>query len=125
MAHSAQIQPTENLNSMFPDAGGVENMANETLVDSYRSLDPSRASLEDYNRSMLQYTQRQMSSFVDADDPRRQSQSSGKSGRSSASSGSNLSRQATASFTSASSAGHSAEHNLSSRETADAKAAGY
>ncbi|KGO43399.1 hypothetical protein PEX1_025060 [Penicillium expansum] len=126
MTHSAQLQqPTENLNSMFSDSGGVENMANETLIDSYRSLDPTRASLEDYNRSMLQYTQRQMSSFADTDDSRRDSQSSGKSGRSSASSGSNMSRQANMSFTPASDAGHSAENKFSSRATADAKSAGY
>ncbi|KAJ9481590.1 hypothetical protein VN97_g11880 [Penicillium thymicola] len=100
MSHPAQIQqPTGNIHTMFPGSGNVESMSNETLVDSYRSLDPSRASLEDYNRSMLQYTQRQMSSFVDTDDLRRDSQSSGKSGRSIASSGSNISRQATASFT--------------------------
>lgn len=95
MTHSAQMQQaTENMHTMFPDSGGVENMANDTLVDSYRSLDPSRASLEDYNRSMLQYTQRQMSSFVETDDSRRDSQSSGKSGRSLVSSGGSISRQA-------------------------------
>ncbi|KAJ6131944.1 hypothetical protein N7471_007159 [Penicillium samsonianum] len=95
MTHSAQMQQaTENMHTMFPDSGGVENMANETLVDSYRSLDPSRASLEDYNRSMLQYTQRQMSSFVDTDDSRRDSQSSGKSGHSLVSSGGSMPRQA-------------------------------
>jgi len=51
----------------------------------------SRTSLEDYNRTMLHYTQRQMSSFVDLDGPgdsrgngmsSRSSQSSGNSGNS-------------------------------------------
>ncbi|KGO63993.1 hypothetical protein PITC_013610 [Penicillium italicum] len=118
-------QPTENLNSLFPDSGGVENMASETLVDSYRSLDPSRASLEGYNRSMLQYTQRQMSSFVDTDDSRRDSQSSGKSARSIASSGSGSSRPANGSFTSISNTPHVAETKLSGRDMAEAKSAGY
>ncbi|KAJ5343953.1 uncharacterized protein N7506_003777 [Penicillium brevicompactum] len=103
MTQAAQMQqPTESVQSMFPnDAGGVNNTASETHVDSYRSLDPARASLEDYNRSMLQYTQRQMSTFVDVDDSHsgsgtssRSSQSSGQSGRSNEGTGSGLARSA-------------------------------
>ncbi|CAP96512.1 hypothetical protein PCH_Pc21g16150 [Penicillium rubens Wisconsin 54-1255] len=115
MTHSAQMeQATEDIHSMFPDSGGMENMA-----------DPARALLEDYNRSMLQYTQRQMSSFVDTDDTRRSSQSSGQSGRSSASRGSSMSQQANPSFTSVSSAAHPVETKLSGRDMAAAKSAGY
>lgn len=36
-------------------------------VQTQRSLDP-RSSLSDYNRVMLEYTQRRMSTFVDPDD---------------------------------------------------------
>ncbi|CRL29429.1 unnamed protein product [Penicillium camemberti] len=119
MSHPAQIQQaTENIHTMFPGSDNVDTMSNETLVDSYRSLDPSRASLEDYNRSMLQYTQRQMSSFVDTDDSRRDSQSSGKSGRSIGSSGSNISRQTTESFTPVSNTPHLAETKVSGRDMA-------
>ncbi|KAF9246655.1 hypothetical protein DTO013E5_6027 [Penicillium roqueforti] len=112
MTHSAQTQQaTEDIHSMFPTAG-VDNMASETHVESYRSLDPSAASLEDYNRSMLEYTQRQMSSFVDTDNSRRDSRSSGKSGRSLASSGSNMSRQANGPLTPISNAAPSAENKI-------------
>ncbi|CAG8047291.1 hypothetical protein PENNAL_c0037G07861 [Penicillium nalgiovense] len=124
MTHSAQMETTEDIHSMFPVSGGVENLAGETLVESYRSLDPARALLEDYNRSMLQYTQRQMSSFVDTDDTRRNSQSSGQSGRSSASRGSSMSQQANPSFTSVSSAMNPVETKLSGRDM-EAKSAGY
>ncbi|KAJ5469973.1 hypothetical protein N7530_007330 [Penicillium desertorum] len=126
MTHSAQMeQATVDIHSMFPDSGGMENMARETLVESYRSLDPARALLEDYNRSMLLYTQRQMSSFVDTDDTRRNSQSSGQSGRSSGSRGSSMSQQGNPSFTSVSSAAHPVETKLSGRDMAEAKSAGY
>lgn len=118
------METTEDIHSMFPVSGGVENLAGETLVESYRSLDPARALLEDYNRSMLQYTQRQMSSFVDTDDTRRNSQSSGQSGRSSASRGSSMSQQANPSFTSVSSAMNPVETKLCGRDM-EAKSAGY
>ncbi|KAJ5181194.1 hypothetical protein N7491_000749 [Penicillium cf. griseofulvum] len=122
MTQAVQMkQQTENLDSMFPDSGSVDNMASETHVRAYQSLDPSHSSLEDYNRSMLQYTQRQMSSFVDMDDPRRGSQSSGKSGFSNAASGSSISRQTNGSFTSAG----NVENKLSGRDTAEAKSHGY
>ncbi|KAJ5723632.1 hypothetical protein N7488_001667 [Penicillium malachiteum] len=60
-------------------------------IHTDRSFDP-RTSLEDYNRTMLEYTQRQMSTFVDLDNTRldgtssRSSQSSGNSGNSGTSS---------------------------------------
>ncbi|KAJ5462717.1 hypothetical protein N7475_007661 [Penicillium sp. IBT 31633x] len=129
MTHAAQMQqPSENIGSMFPaQSEGMENMASETHIDSYRSLDPARASLEDYNRSMLQYTQRQMSSFVDADDSHRgsgsssrSSQSSGQSGYSSGTSsgsGSNMSHQTNAARLS--------DNNVSGCDMAEAKSAGY
>ncbi|KAJ5672787.1 hypothetical protein N7507_001914 [Penicillium longicatenatum] len=50
-----------------------------------QSMDP-RNSLEDYNRTMLHYTQRQMSTFVDLDGPGN-SRGNGTSSRSSQSSG--------------------------------------
>lgn len=129
MTHAAQMQqPTENLQTMFPvDSGGIDNMASETHVDSYRSLDPARASLEDYNRSMLQYTQRQMSSFVDTDDSHRgsgsssrSSQSSGQSGRSNISSSTQLASQASGPPTSVDHAAHLAGTQVSRRDMAGA-----
>ncbi|CAI7651984.1 unnamed protein product [Penicillium glandicola] len=99
MTDAAQMQqPTENIPTMFQDSGIVQNMTNEPPVESYQSLEPSRASLEEYNRSMLQYTQRQMSYFVDKDGARRDS---GQSARSSASSGSNINAARLASTNSA------------------------
>ncbi|KAJ5947603.1 hypothetical protein N7466_000618 [Penicillium verhagenii] len=71
-------------------------------VETNRSIDP-RTSLEDYNRTMLHYTQLQMSSFVDLDVPggargsgtsSRSSQSSGNSGNSNTSSNGVLANQA-------------------------------
>ncbi|CAG8900288.1 unnamed protein product [Penicillium egyptiacum] len=119
MTHSAQMeQATEDIHSMFPDSGVVENMAGETHVEPYRSLG-------DYNRSMLLYTQRQMSSFVDTDDTRRDSGSSGQSGRSIASRCSSLSQQANASSTSVISAEQPAETKLDGRDMAEAKSATY
>ncbi|KAJ5165509.1 uncharacterized protein N7500_007339 [Penicillium coprophilum] len=100
MTQAVQMQhASDNINSMFSNSGRVDNMASETHIEPYQSLDPSRASLEDYNRSMLQYTQRQMSSFVDTDGSRRGSESSGQSRLSMTSSG-GVSRQANGSSTS-------------------------
>ncbi|CAG8940652.1 unnamed protein product [Penicillium salamii] len=125
--------PTETVKSMFPtDSGGVNNPASETLVDSYRSLDPARASLEDYNRSMLQYTQRQMSTFVDVDDSHRgsgtssrSSQSSGQSGRSNDATGSTMARNAKGPPTSVNTAAHLATSKVSGRDMADNESAAY
>ncbi|KAJ5689276.1 hypothetical protein N7462_003668 [Penicillium macrosclerotiorum] len=81
-------QPANSLHSMFPPESGGQPPT-ENLVETQRSLDP-HTSLEDYNRTMLEYTQRQMSSFVDLDEgsgscgtSSRSSQSSGNSGVSS------------------------------------------
>jgi len=134
MSQVAQMQqPTETMESMFPtNTGGMEIPASETHVDAYRSLDPARASLEDYNRSMLQYTQRQMSSFVDVDDSHRgsgsssrSSQSSGQSGRSSASTNSSMARNANGPPTSVSHAAHLAGSTVSGRDMADNESATY
>ncbi|KAJ5836977.1 hypothetical protein N7447_003003 [Penicillium robsamsonii] len=113
-------QQTEDMDSMFPVSGSVDNMTSETHVGSYQSLDPSRSSLEDYNRSMLQYTQRQMSSFVDMDDSRRGSQSSSKSGFSITPSG-GTSRHANGSLTSVG----NVETKHGGRDMSEAKSSGY
>jgi hypothetical protein len=131
MTQAAQMQqPTENVESMFSsNSGGVDIPTSETHVETYRSLDPAHASLEDYNRSMLQYTQRQMSSFVDVDDSHRgsgsssrSSQSSGQSGRSSASTGSGMARNANGPPTSVSNAAQLAGSKISGRDMANESA---
>lgn len=131
MTEAAQMQqPIENVQSMFPsESGGVNIPTSETHVDSYRSLDPARASLEDYNRSMLLYTQRQMSTFADVDDSHRgsgtssrSSQSSGQSGRSSASTGSGMARNANGPPTSVNNAAHLAGSKISRRDVDDESA---
>ncbi|KAJ5775164.1 uncharacterized protein N7511_000175 [Penicillium nucicola] len=116
----AQMQRSENMN-MF-NSGGMSNPNTETMIDSYQPLDPVTASLGDYNRSMLQYTQRQMSTFVDTDDSHhrkssssRSSQSSGQSGRTSVS---GLARQANGPPTSINHAAQIAENKVSGRDMA-------
>ncbi|OQE35438.1 hypothetical protein PENCOP_c013G02295 [Penicillium coprophilum] len=119
MTQAVQMQhASDNINSMFSNSGRVDNMASETHIEPYQSLDPSRASLEDYNRSMLQYTQRQMSSFVDTDGSRRGSQCSGQSGSSMTSGG--VSRQGNGSSTSVND-----ETKMSGRDITEAKSSGY
>jgi hypothetical protein len=93
-------QPSDNIHNMFPHESGENGPLHGNHVETQRSTDP-RISLEDYNRTMLEYTQCQMSSFVDLDDSNtrsgasnRSSQSSGSSGRSGASSNGILARQA-------------------------------
>lgn len=76
-------QPSGSVQAMFPQDSGAGPPGSENRVETQRSMDP-RVSLEDYNRTMLEYTQHQMSSFVDLDDGR----GKGSSGRSSGSSGS-------------------------------------
>lgn len=85
--------------ALFHDAGAGPPT---NLVDANQPIDP-RTSLEDYNRTMLNYTQRQMSTFVDLDGPgnsrgngtsSRSSQSSGNSGNSDNSSNGVLASQA-------------------------------
>ncbi|KAJ5280321.1 hypothetical protein N7478_005693 [Penicillium angulare] len=84
MNEQSQMQQS----TIFQDSGAGPPVA---FVDSAASLDP-QTSLEDYNRTMLEYTQRQMSTFVDLDGSRgngassRSSQSSGNSGNSGTSS---------------------------------------
>lgn len=99
---------------MFPEG---------TNAQTSRSLDPE-TSLEDYNRTMLEYTQRQMS-FVDADD---RSSSSGVSSRSGSSrNGGVLADQAHGPpLTSASAAAqHNANRRKAAQNSAEAKASGY
>lgn len=82
MNESTPMQPSNMVQGMFTQDAGAGPRATDSHVESQRSMD--QVSLEDYNRTMLEYTQRQMSSFVDLDDRR----GSGSSGRSSDSSGS-------------------------------------
>lgn len=77
-------QPSESIDTMFPTDSGAGPPASGNHVETQR-LD-THTSLEDYNRTMLEYTQRQMSSFVDLDDSNSGSDS-GTSSRSSQSSG--------------------------------------
>ncbi|KAJ5176849.1 uncharacterized protein N7482_002726 [Penicillium canariense] len=81
---------SHQMEAMFPHSGAA-GRSEGNHVETERSMDP-RTSLEDYNRTMLHYTQRQMSSFVDLDDgsgsgaSSRDSQSSGNSSHSGSSS---------------------------------------
>jgi hypothetical protein len=101
MTESQQMQqPSDNIHNMFPHESGRIGPPHGNHVETQRSTDP-RTSLDDYNRTMLEYTQRQMSSFVDLDDSNspgsgssRSSQSSGNSGRSGTSSNGVLACQA-------------------------------
>ncbi|KAJ5381417.1 uncharacterized protein N7496_003845 [Penicillium cataractarum] len=93
-------QHSDNIRSMFPHESGGTGPSHGNHVETQRSTDP-RITLEDYNRTMLEYTQRQMSSFVDLDDSNshsgsssRSSQSSGNSDRSGTSSNGVLAHQA-------------------------------
>lgn len=93
-------QPSDNIQSMFPHESRGHGPAHGNHVETQRSTNPG-ISLEDYNRTMLEYTQRQISSFVDLNDNRsrrgassRSSQSSGNSGRSGASNNGVLACQA-------------------------------
>ncbi|KAJ5995641.1 hypothetical protein N7481_002618 [Penicillium waksmanii] len=100
-AHSNMEQPASSIEGMFTADHGSGPPA-ESHVESQRAIDP-HTSLEDYNRTMLEYTQKQMSSFVDLDDGNsssssssrsRSSQSSGLSGNSRGSGNGVLARQA-------------------------------
>ncbi|KAF3395875.1 hypothetical protein F1880_007020 [Penicillium rolfsii] len=92
-------QPSENIQNMFAHESGGSGPSHGNHVETQRYSDP-RNTVEDYNRTMLEYTQRQMSSFVDLDDNSsrggsgRSSQSSGNSGHGGASSNGVLARQA-------------------------------
>lgn len=134
MTDYSDMQQTTETIPMFPnDSGG----AAEQHVHNVRSLDP-RNDLGDYNRTMLEYTHRQMSTFVDLDDANgsglsgtssRGSQSSGNSGRSSASNTSSLPRQAngpppTSANVTAAAARHERKQS-GSRASDEAKSSGY
>lgn len=88
MTQTQMQQPAESIDTMFAPVSGAGPPVSENHVETQR-LD-SQTSLDDYNRTMLEYTQRQMSSFVDLDDAKaggsvtssRSSQSSGTSGSS-------------------------------------------
>lgn len=84
MTQTQLQQPAESIDTMFPADSGAGPPASGNHLETQR-LD-SQTSLEDYNRTMLEYTQRQMSSFVDLDDGKSGS-GSGTSSRSSQSSG--------------------------------------
>lgn len=97
-SHTQMQQPATEIQGMFTSDHGSGPPAGDH-VQSQRAVDP-HTSLEDYNRSMLEYTQKQMSSFVDLDDGNgsgsssRSSQSSGNSGNSGISNNGSLARQA-------------------------------
>ncbi|KAJ9206271.1 hypothetical protein DTO271D3_9028 [Paecilomyces variotii] len=87
------MQPTA---SMFPTHSGEIRHDSRTENQSSNSRPNPHQSVDDYNRVMLQYTQRQMASFTKSADPSRRndsvgSGSSGSSGRSSSSHNSNRS----------------------------------
>ncbi|EPS34509.1 hypothetical protein PDE_09473 [Penicillium oxalicum 114-2] len=76
-------QPSYTIQSMFPNQAGEDSSLQGTNVETQRTFDP-HTTIEDYNRTMLEYTQRQISSFVDLDE---NNNSSGTCSRSSQSSG--------------------------------------
>lgn len=92
--------PSDSIQDMFHHELGGNGFLHGDHVETQRSTGP-QISLEDYKRTMLEYTQRQMSSFVDLGDSNarsgatsRSSESSGNSGRSGTSSNGILARQA-------------------------------
>ncbi|GFF45102.1 hypothetical protein IFM51744_05981 [Aspergillus udagawae] len=91
------MQQPKNSDPTFPVDGGGCRPPGETHVETQRSVDPN-ISIEDYNRVMLQYTQRRMSSFLDMGNdsgpPSRSSRSSDSSGNSGVSTSGVLARQA-------------------------------
>lgn len=85
MTETQQMQqPSENIDTMITTDSGAGPPASTNHIETER-LDP-HTSLDDYNRTMLEYTQRQMSTFVDLDDSNGRSGSSQSSSRSSESS---------------------------------------
>ncbi|KAJ5495284.1 hypothetical protein N7539_000400 [Penicillium diatomitis] len=93
-------QPACTVQSMYPNQAGGDSSLQGANVETQRAFDP-RTTIEDYNRTMLEYTQRQISSFVDLDENNNsngtRSRSSQSSGNSEASSHSNDSRHRTGS----------------------------
>ncbi|KAI9933253.1 hypothetical protein ASPWEDRAFT_43022 [Aspergillus wentii DTO 134E9] len=95
----ASMQQSGNI-QMFPTDGGGCRPPGNNAVDNSRPLDP-RTSLEDYNRVMLEYTQRRMSTFMEMEEGSaspvsRSSRGSNTSGNSGASASGVLARQAAA-----------------------------
>ncbi|EAW24310.1 uncharacterized protein NFIA_038840 [Aspergillus fischeri NRRL 181] len=96
----AAMQQPKNTDPAFPVDGGGCRPPGETHIETQRSVDPNM-SVEDYNRVMLQYTQRRMSTFLDMGNdggppPSRSSRSSDSSGNSGISTSGVLARQAAA-----------------------------
>ncbi|EAW14779.1 uncharacterized protein ACLA_001900 [Aspergillus clavatus NRRL 1] len=94
------MQQPKNIGPTFPTDGGGCRPPGEPQVESQRSMDPN-TSIEDYNRVMLEYTQRRMSTFLDMEDESaspasRSSRSSDTSGSSGISVSGMLARQAAA-----------------------------
>ncbi|KAF7178735.1 hypothetical protein CNMCM7691_007553 [Aspergillus felis] len=92
------MQQPKNTDPAFPVDGGGCRPPGETHVETQRSVDPN-ISIEDYNRIMLQYTQRRMSTFLDMGNdstppPSRSSRSSDSSGNSGVLTSGALARQA-------------------------------
>ncbi|RAL09177.1 uncharacterized protein BO97DRAFT_186148 [Aspergillus homomorphus CBS 101889] len=89
----------EQLRSMPPTAGeGCRPPGEHHIVSSSRASDP-HSSVEDYNRVMLEYTQRRMANFAEFEDHNgsfasRSSRSSQTSGNSGSSTSGVLARQA-------------------------------
>jgi len=73
---------TNPVQVVFAQDAGAGPPASNSHVETQRSMDP-QVSLEVYNRTMLEYTQQQMSSFVDLDGSRDGGSSGRSSGRSS------------------------------------------
>lgn len=77
---------TEDINPIVAPSHAGASGYNMSQVQTARPLDP-RSSLEDYNRVMLAYTQRRMSTFVDMDNANGRGSPSSRSSRGSNSSG--------------------------------------
>ncbi|KAH1498423.1 hypothetical protein KXX57_008429 [Aspergillus fumigatus] len=60
---AAMQQPKDTDPNFHVDGGGCRPQG-ETHIETQRSVDPNM-SIEAYNRVMLQYTQRRMSTFLD------------------------------------------------------------
>ncbi|OJJ95457.1 hypothetical protein ASPACDRAFT_64367 [Aspergillus aculeatus ATCC 16872] len=88
----------DQYHSMPPTGGEACRPPGDYRIHSHRTTDP-HSSVEDYNRIMLEYTQRRMADFAEFDDdkgsfPSRSSRSSQTSGNSGTSTSGVLARQA-------------------------------
>lgn len=121
-------QSAEHIETMIPQNAEVGSSISGSHVETQR-LDP-HTSLGDYNRTMLEYTQRQMSSFVDLDDAKSGSGTSSRSSQSSGNSGTSsngvLAGQANGPApTSASAARHAQQRHKAARSPNEAKPSRY